>query len=474
MEDRCDIVIYGATLITANASSDVISNALLCIRGNRLVRVETRPAHGPLPPAAKTIDARGMIAMPGLINAHTHTPMTLFRGLADDQPLQQWLEKHIFPAESRHINPDSVEIGAGLACAEMILSGTTTVCDGYFLEDHVASVFQQSGMRAVLGQGVIDQPAPGVPEADDNIAAAERFVARWHDKSPLLQPSIFCHAPYSCSPTTLRAAKHAADKAGVCFQIHVAETREEAKRLGDGRSSPVAVLDRLGLLDANTLLAHCVWLSAEDIEIIAKRGAAVAHCPESNMKLASGVAPVSELLAAGVSVGLGTDGCASNNNLDMLQEMDTAAKLHKVHRWDPTAMDASTALYLATAGGAAAVGLNREVGTLEIGKKADLILIDSRQPHLRPLHHPVSQVVYSAKGSDVHTAIIDGRVVMENRRLLTLDLGRILKRAGELGRNIQCTDKGRSRSGFEFAPDVVNMEKAPDTDEDLDTNQQQS
>jgi 5-methylthioadenosine/S-adenosylhomocysteine deaminase len=441
MEDRCDIVIHGGTVITANDDLDVIPNGLICIRGNRLARIAACPPNGSLPPAAKTIDASGMLVLPGLVNTHTHMPMTLLRGLADDLPLQQWLETHIFPAESRHIDPDAVQTGALLACAEMILSGTTTCCDGYFFEDDVARAALQSGMRAILGQGVIDLPAPGVPDAADNVSAAERFVARWQDASTLLQPSIFCHAPYTCSATTLLAAKKAADKAGVLFQIHTAETQTESRRLKGRQRSPVQYLDRLGLLDGNTLLVHCVWLDEADIEIIARRGAAVAHCPESNMKLASGVAPVTELIAAGVAVGLGTDGCASNNNLDLFEEMDTTAKLHKVHRMDPTVADAGTVLRMATAGAAAAVGQGQEIGTLERGKKADLVLLDARQPHLVPLYHPISQVVYAAKGSDVHTSIIDGRVVLEERRLLSLNLAQILDRACELGRKIERSGK---------------------------------
>ncbi len=439
VEEHYDIVIHGGTVITVNDTFDVFPRGLVCIRGNRLARIGADPGTASLPPAAKTIDAGGMFVLPGLVNAHTHLPMTVFRGLADDLPLQQWLEKHIFPAESRHIHPDTVEIGSLLACAEMILSGTTTCCDGYFLEDDVANAALGSGIRAVLGQGIIDQPAPGVPDPSDNVAAADRFVARWQKASPMLRPSIFCHAAYTCSSATLQAAKKAADTAGVLFQIHAAETQTEGLGLKAGQPSPVKYLDQLGVLDANTLLVHCVWLDETDVEIIARRGSTVAHCPESNMKLASGVAPVSELLAAGVAVGLGTDGCASNNNLDLFQEMDMAAKLHKVHRMDPTAADAATVLRMATAGGAAAVGLGSDIGTLEQGKKADLILLEARQPHLVPLYHPISQVVYAAKGSDVRTVIIDGRLVLENRRLLTLNLEQILDRATELGKTIQRT-----------------------------------
>ena len=437
MKKDYDIVIRGATVVTVNESFDVIDNGLICIEGSRLARVDTCPEPDCLPSAARVIDARGMIALPGLVNAHTHLPMTLFRGLADDLPLQQWLQEHIFPAESRHIHPEAVEIGTLLACAEMILSGTTTCCDGYFLEDDVARAVLRSGMRAVLGQGVVDLPAPGAADPADSLPAAERFLARWRSASPMLQPSIFCHAPYSCSSKTLRSAKKAADKAGVLFQIHAAETRAESAQLEAGPISPVKYLERLGVLDGSTLLVHRVWLDQDDVEIIARRGATVAHCPESNMKLACGVAPVPELLAAGIAVGLGTDGCASNNNLDLLQEMDTAAKLHKVHRMDPTAADAATVLRMATAGGASAIGLAAEIGTLQPGKKADLVLLSARRPHLVPLYHPVSQLVYAAKGSDVDTVIIDGRVVLENRRLLTLDVDQILDRAAVLGRTIR-------------------------------------
>jgi 5-methylthioadenosine/S-adenosylhomocysteine deaminase len=370
--------------------------------------------------------------------------MTLFRGLADDLPLQRWLQEHIFPAEATHINSKSVQLGTCLACAEMILSGTTTCCDGYFLEGDVAAAVNNCGMRAVLGHGVVDFPAPGIPDPAENIAAAVKFAEKWLEASPLIRPSIFCHSPYTCSAKTLQAAKKAADENSLLFQVHVAETRNELTLIqSDHVASPVQYLDHLEIIDANTLLVHGVWLNETDIDIIAQRGAAVVHNPESNMKLAAGIAPLPELLDAGVVLGLGTDGCASNNNLDLFQTMDTAAKLHKVRKLDPTTVAAESVLGMATLGGARAIGLDREIGSLEVGKKADLIILNARQPHLVPLYHPVSQIVYSARGSDVSTVIIDGRFVLEDGRLLTINLDQVLENTIELTKTFAIKDADR-------------------------------
>jgi len=441
---RYDIVIHGGTIVTVNADFEIIANGLICIKDHRLVRVEARPDSAPLPHADKTVDAKGMIILPGLVNAHTHLPMTLFRGLADDLPLQQWLQEYIFPAEAKHINSKSVQLGTYLACAEMILSGTTTCCDGYFLEGDVATAVKNCGMRAVLGHGVIDFPAPGLPDPTENITAAVKFAEKWREASPLIKPSIFCHSPYTCSAKTLKAAKKAADENSLLFQIHVAETRNERNLIqSDPMASPVQYLDHLEIIDANTLLVHCVWLDDADIDIIVQRHAAVAHNPESNMKLAAGIAPVPELLAAGIVLGLGTDGCASNNTLDLFQTMDTAAKLHKVRKLDPTTVTADSVLTMATLGGASAIGLDQEIGSLEVGKKADLIILNARQPHLVPLYHPVSHIVYSARGSDVTTVIIDGRLVLEDGRLLTINLDEVLENTIELTKTFTTKDADR-------------------------------
>ena len=288
-----DIVIHNGIIVTVNPDFDIMDDGLVCVKDGKLKQVEAGYGGRPLPEARETIDAGGGIIMPGLVNTHTHLPMTLFRGLADDLPLTKWLNEYIFPAEGKHIRPETVRLGTLTACAEMILSGTTTCCDGYFYEGDVAAAVSETGLRAVLGQGVIDFPAPGVPNPSENVNHALRFVEKWQKASPLIIPSIFCHSPYACSEATLKKAKDAAVAANVLFQIHVAETKSEYNQIqSQQQATPVKYLDNLGILDANTLLVHAVWLSNEDIDIIAKRQTPVAHNPESNMKLASGIAPV--------------------------------------------------------------------------------------------------------------------------------------------------------------------------------------
>jgi len=433
-----DIVIHNGTLITMNSDFDIIDDGVLCIKNDKLAKIEPRKNYEPLPDGKKIIDARGGIIMPGLVNTHTHLPMALFRGLADDLPLSKWLNEYIFPAEANHIHPDSVRLGALLSGAEMLLSGTTTCCDGYFHEDHVAAAMNEIGMRAILGQGVIDFPAPGVPKPEDNVNNALKFIQKWKYKSPLITPSIFCHSPYTCSGATLKKAKDAADAKGVLFQIHAAETKDEYVSIQTTHhTTPLKYMDKIGIIDRNTLLIHAVWLDDDDIEIIAKRGASVSHNPESNMKLASGIAPVPALLKAGVTVGLGTDGCASNNNLDLFSEMDTAAKLHKLNAMDPTLMDAVTVLKMATIEGARSLGLQDITGSLEIGKKADVITIDTHKPHLVPVYNPVSHIVYAAQGSDVQDVIVDGHILVKDRTLLTVDVENIIEKVIRFSDNIK-------------------------------------
>lgn len=423
-----DTLIHNATVLTVDQDFTILGNGAVGVRQGAIEMVATLPAGQPLPPARETIDARGDIVMPGLVNAHTHLPMALFRGLADDLPLMTWLNDHIFPAEARHITPLSVALGARLACAEMLLGGITTCCDGYFLTAHFAAAVADSGLRAVLGHGVIDFPAPGVVDPTRNVAVARDVVEKLGGRYPLVQPSIFCHSPYTCSAATLSAAKQAANALGVLFQIHAAETRAEHEQMEQAHGcSPVAYLDRLGLLDGNTLLVHAVWVDAADIQRIARSGARIAHCPESNMKLASGVAPLPDFLAAGIPVGLGTDGCASNNDLELWGEMDMAAKLHKVQRLDPTAAKAEHVVRMATRDGAAAVGLGPLIGSLESGKRADLIIIDTHQPHWTPLYHPASHLVYVARANDVRLVMIDGRWVVRERSLLTMAVADVMR-----------------------------------------------
>jgi 5-methylthioadenosine/S-adenosylhomocysteine deaminase len=433
-----DTLIHNGIVLTVNPGFDIFSPGFVGIRGGRIAGLGPVDPDTARPRAETCIDARGGIIMPGLVNTHTHLPMTLFRGLADDLPLETWLQDHIFPAERRHITPATVAWGARLACAEMLLSGTTTCCDGYFLEDQVAAAVAESGMRAVLGQGVIDFAAPGVPDPAGNITTAREFLVHWRSRAPLITPAVFCHSPYTCSADTLRAAKALAAEHGVLFQIHAAETRQECDESRDRHGlSPIAYLERLGLLTPGTLLVHCVWADERDIERIAAGGAAISHNPQSNMKLASGIAPVTDFLAAGITVGLGTDGCASNNDLDLLHEMDTAAKLHKVKSGDPTACPARTVVEMATIRGAEAVGLGAVTGSLEIGKAADITVLAADAPHLVPIYHPASHLVYAARGDDVREVLVAGRRLVAGGRLQSLDIAEIRRQVTAIARKIR-------------------------------------
>ena len=438
MPQILDTVIFNCTVLTVDPAFSILDDGFVGIRNGRIVQVASRQGDTPLPDAKQAVDACRGIVLPGLVNAHTHLPMSLFRGLADDLPLPVWLNEHIFPAEAAHIIPEPVRLGTLLSCAELLLSGTTTCCDGYFLEDYVAEAVSGTGLRALLGQGVIDFPAPGVPDPKDNVNHAVAFVDRWQHVSSRLRPSIFAHSPYTCSAETLKAAKHAASDRGLLFQIHVAETRQELQNIrSEKNDTPVAYLDRLGILDPDTLLVHAVWLDESDLAHISRQGAKLVHCPESNMKLASGVASVPQWIDHGLAVGIGTDGCASNNNLDLLKEMDMAAKLHKVYSGAPTVMDAATVLKMATLEGARAIGMEKEIGSLEVGKQADLVIMDAFKPHLFPLYNPISHIVYSASGSDVRDVMVAGEFLVRHRHLTTIDIDDVMDQVHRLARQIQ-------------------------------------
>ena len=432
-----DIVVHNGTVLTVNGAFDVINGGAVCVADGSLKHIGKRTPNQPLPAAHQTIDARGGIIMPGLVNTHTHSPMSLFRGMADDLPLTSWLNDYIFKAEARWLNPESVHTGTLLSCAEMLLSGTTAFCDGYFFEDAVAEAVEESGMRAILAQGIVDFPAPGVPDPQTNVAEAVRFIGTWHGKSLLITPGLFCHSPYTCSEGTLKDARRVSDEAGCLFQIHVAETQKEVEEIEQRQgTSPVRYLDRIGILNDRTLLVHAIWVNEADIACMARRGVGVSVATESEMKLASGVAPIPVFLKKGLAVGIGTDGSASNNNLDMFQEMDTAAKLHKVTTGDPTVLDARKVLALATRSGAEAIGLGQQIGSLGVGKRADLIIIDTHKPHLTPLYDPVSHLVYAAAGSDVRDVIIDGRLVVRDRTLLTIKVEAVMETVERLARQM--------------------------------------
>jgi 5-methylthioadenosine/S-adenosylhomocysteine deaminase len=429
-----DIAITGGTLLTLSANMDIIEDAAIGIRDGRIALVDKHR----LLSAKKIIDAQGDLILPGLVNTHTHLPMVCFRGMADDLPLMDWLNHHIFPAEARFINKKTVYHGSMLAMAEMILSGTTTCCDGYFFENQIAEAAQACGMRAVVSQGFADFATPDNPQYEKMMAAADRFVNRWISHAPMITPAFFCHSPYTCSPQTLVNVKTAAREAGILYLTHLLENRDEIdiieKRYG---KKPVRHLLELGVLDHRTIAVHCNWLTPEDIVILADLGVSVSHNPASSMKLAAGVAPVVQMLEKGMAVGLGTDGSASNNDLDMFQEMDLAAKVHKVTLLDPTVMRAETVVKMATIDGARVLGMDHLIGSIEAGKQADIIVLDMNQPHLTPLYNAYSQLVYAARGSDVKTSIINGKIVMENRRLLTIDLQAVMNNVREIAAHIQ-------------------------------------
>jgi 5-methylthioadenosine/S-adenosylhomocysteine deaminase len=408
------------------------------IRGEKIVFLQAQKDQKlPLPLAGTTIDASRQLVMPGLVNAHAHAAMSLFRGLADDLPLNIWLEKHIFPAESGFVNSESVYWGTLLACAEMLLSGTTTCADGYFFMNEAAKAYERSGMRALLCQGVLDFPIPGVPDPFQNITEAVRFVDNWEGASSLLHTGIFCHSPYTCSSETLKKVKAHCRKKGVPFYIHVAETGEEVALVQSREGkTPIPYLQALNLLDPQTVAIHAVHLGENEIALLAQNRVSVVHCPESNMKLASGMAPIVEMMQNGLLVGLGTDSCASNNDLDLIKEMDTAAKLAKIRYMNPAVLKARQVVEMATRNGAEILGLKHQIGTLEIGKKADLILLDLSSPHLTPCYDPFSLLVYAAQGSDVRSVMISGRLVVEDRKIMSFDLDEVLDRVKWLGQKI--------------------------------------
>lgn len=433
-----DTIIHNGIIVTVNSDFDIIDRGWLAVLEGRIECIGKEKTGCPLEDARETIDANGGLIIPGMVNLHTHLPMTLFRGIADDLPLSTWLNEYIFPAEKKFINPLSVRMGTLLGCAELLLSGTTTFCDGYFYENEVAAAAAYIGIRGVVGQGVVDFPAPGVPEPSRNIEYAEKFVDHWLDNYPRIYPSIFCHAPYTCSNETLEKAKAIAREKDVLFQIHVAETEGEVKTLlSDQGVTPVGLLDQLGILDERTLAVHSVWINPDDIARLKAHDTPIAHCPESNMKLAAGIAPIAECLKAGITVGLGTDGCASNNNLDIFGEMDSAAKLHKIAAKDPTVLDASTVVKMATINGAKAIGLDPHIGSLEPGKQADLVVVDISGPHWFPMYHPASQLVYVMSGADVRDVMVDGEWLVKNCVLQSIDLPSLVAEIAPFIRRIQ-------------------------------------
>ncbi len=429
----CDVLLTHGWIHTLDDRGTVIADGAVAVREGRIEAIgPTTDLENCFDPA-RFLDASGCVVLPGLVNAHTHVAMTLFRGLADDLPLMEWLQKHIFPAESR-LNESWVYWGSLLGCAEMILSGTTAFCDMYLYEHKVAEAAKEAGMRALVGEVLYDFPSPHYGPVENGLRFTEDLILQWKD-DPLIRVAVEPHAPYTCSPDLYRRCFALAQKHDVPMVTHLSENRAEVQEvLARYGRRPVAHLASLGVLHERLIADHCVDLDEQDRDLLAQNRVLVAHNPESNLKLASGIAPVPDLLRRGVCVALGTDGCASNNNLDLFGEMATCAKIHKATTMDPTAMPADTVLRLATRHGAKALGLEHVIGQIRPGFAADLIAVDFSAPHLTPVYDPVSHLVYAAKGSDVRHSLIGGRVVMENRRLTTIDLERVLAEVRAIAR----------------------------------------
>jgi 5-methylthioadenosine/S-adenosylhomocysteine deaminase len=432
-----DLAIDGGIVLTMVQGRPPIRNARILIKGGEITHILPKGGGDASQNVREVIEADDCIVMPGLINAHTHAAMTLFRGFADDLPLRTWLFEKIFPLEASFLDPETVYWGSALACLEMIASGTTTFVDGYFFQDATMRAAHGSGMRGLIAQGVIDFPAPGVQNPKNNMEVARAFLEKWAGFSDLVRPGLFCHSPVTCSSDTLRRGWELSREFHTPLQIHLSETREEVEEIiGRTGKRPVHYLDDLGLIGPDLIAAHGVHLDRTEMLRILEGGVKVVHVPESNMKLSSGVAPVFELLRLGVPLGLGTDGCASNNNLDLFREMDTASKLGKVFGLDPVRLKAEEVLRMATSSGAALLGLEKEIGTLEVGKRADVIVVDLKNPHLCPLYDPFSALVYSAGGSDVRDVVVNGKILMKKKEFMTLDLTEILEKVKEIGRRI--------------------------------------
>ncbi len=438
---EADILITNGTILTVDKSDTRIPEGALAIKGDEIVALGKSSELLNNSHAKRIIDASGCLVMPGLINAHTHAAMTCFRGIADDMELMDWLNNYIFPAESKNVDPELAYWGSLLACAEMIKSGTTTFCDMYIFEDETARAAHEAGMRCLLGEVFFDFPSPNIKSPEEGLRYTRMLFEKWAD-DPLVNIVVEPHALYTCSSDLLKKSKILADEYQAPLATHLLENKGELLQLNEKLGKRATrFLEELGLLDERFFAFHCVTMDEEDIRIFADHGCKVVHNPESNMKLASGVAPISSMLDHGICVGLGTDGCASNNNLDMFQEMDTAAKLEKVVRFDPTVMSAATVTRMATCNGAKVLGMENLVGSLETGKKADVIIIDCNKPHLTPMYNEYSHLVYAVNGSDVDTVIINGTLVMEKRALLTIDetlcMSRVRKIADRIKKNME-------------------------------------
>ncbi len=435
------LIVTDGIVVTMDATRRVLESGAVAIDGTDIVGVDTAAAIAKQFRGRETITAAGQIVLPGLINTHTHAPMVLYRGLADDLALTEWLNKYIFPAEAKTVSPEFVRAGTRLAALEMIQSGTTTFADMYYFEEEIAKETRAAGLRGVLGQTIIQFPVADARTPADGLARAEAFIKAFKGDA-LVTPAVAPHAMYTLDGPTLKASRELSMRYGVPTLIHLAETRDEVQVAQERfKSSPVAYLDGLGFFGPGVLAAHAVWVSDPEIAILKARGIGISHNPESNMKLASGTAPVPAYLRADLPVGLGTDGAASNNDLDMFEAMRIASLLHKLQTVDPRAVSAQAALEMATIRGARALGMEQAIGSLQAGKKADLIIVDATGPRFTPMYDPVSHLVYVAHGDDVKTTIVNGQVLMKDRTMTTLDQAAILAEATSWASKIKAAVK---------------------------------
>jgi 5-methylthioadenosine/S-adenosylhomocysteine deaminase len=434
---KADLLVSGGTVVTMNASRTILDDGAVAVKGDTIIAVGPRSDLESKYAAAQTIDAEGNLVLPGFINGHTHVPMTLFRGLHDDLTLNDWLYKYIFPAEAKNVNEEFVRWGTRLAAAEQIRGGVTTFADMYYFEDAVAEETKAAGMRGVLGETFIDFPAPDNKSEAEMLAYTEKFLKKWQG-DPLIHAAVAPHSIYTCSQKTLQDSAALARKYHAPILIHTAEMKKEwedsQKQNG---MSPVQYLDKIGLLGPDLVSAHCIFVDGADRKTLAQKQVGCVHNPSSNMMIASGVSPVAEMRAAGIPVGLGTDGPAgSNNDLDLMEEIDLAAKLAKISKMDPLALNARTVVEMATIDGARALHMDKEIGSLEVGKKADLILISLDEPNAVPMYDIYAQIAYALKGSDVETVVIGGRVEMRDRKLLTVNEEEAIAKARQYKKSI--------------------------------------
>ena len=435
-----DLIVSGGIVVTMDGARTILHEGSVAVKGDTIVAVGTGAEVEGRYHAAKMIDAHGKLVLPGFINGHVHVPMTLFRGLHDDVTLHDWLYKYIFPAEAKNVNEEFVRWGTRLAAAEQIRAGVTTFADMYYFEDAVAEETKAAGMRGILGETFIDFPAPDNKTNAAMLAYTEKFLKKWQG-DPLIQAAPAPHSIYTCSKKTIQDAAALAKKYHAPLLLHVAEMKKEWEDSEKANGmSPVQYLEKIGVLGPNLVAAHCIFVDEADRKLLAERQVGCVHNPSSNMMLASGVAPVPEMRAAGVAVGLGTDGPAgSNNDLDLMEEIDLAAKLAKISKMDPLALNAKAVVEMATIDGARALHMEKEIGSLEAGKKADLILIGLDEPNAVPMYDVYAQIAYSLKGSDVETVMIGGRVVMQDRKLLTIDEPAVLEKAREYGKSVKAS-----------------------------------